>query len=845
MVNPKKVQTILCIIIVSSIAFATFFYQTADANRNNLSALGEERTGAWVDTVNIQIVASMDDALDQLEAEELHFYSGSSTDPVLYQRIQSNPDLVSYQSIGNYFELMFNPAGLFFSGTGKLNPFNVPEIREAMNWLIDRRYIVQQIYGGLAATKFFCISTSFPDYARYHETVQTLEAYYTYDPARANAVISTEMANLGAIRVNGKWHYNGDPVTLIFIIRVEDERTQVGDYIADQLESIGFAVERQYMTSAEASQLWLQSNPNDGLWHMYTGGWVSTAINRDAGGNFDFFYTPRGYPSPLWQAYTPSPEFNATAEKLANSDFDNMAERDQLFNDALEMSMLDSVHIWLIDQTSFNPRQAETTASYDLAGGFLNSDLWPYTVRFIDQEGGVINIGQQDNLVEPWNPLAGSNWIYDHFAQRATRDKGVVSDTNTGLARPQRIESAEIYAEDGLVLNKTLDWVSLAFSPTIEVPDDAWVDWDATNQVWITAAEKYPQTQTAAIKSVVHYPADLFTTIIWHDGSILSVADFVMAMIMPFDIAKESSPIYDESQVGHLENFLQNFKGYRIISTDPLIIEYYTDAYRLDAELNVYPLWPNYGFGDGAWHNMALGYLADANQALAFSKDKADYLGIEWMDFISGISISTLEGYLDQASTMNYIPYANTLGAYITTGEATTRWANLQAWYIMHGHFWLGTGPFYLDTVSHESGHLRLQRFLDFPDPAGKWDHFSHDASPASLEMNYDTGAPGSAFNVVGTNFPINSVASIHINYQYIGNIFTGEAGTFTFTLTTDSQTDEGYYIVTVSVNPTASTMLQLDAFEPVRPLEGDHESFQIPDDIAITDFIYLPLIER
>lgn len=840
--NPKKVQTILSLTTVFSIAFVVFF---SHANRSSLSAPDAERTGAWADTINISTVSSNEEAIDQLEAGILNMYTGGLTDPALCQRVRSNPDLVSYQSVGNYTELMFNPAGPVFSGTGKLNPFNVPEIREAMNWLIDRSYIVQQIYGGLAASKFFCMTTQFPDYARYHETVQTLEAYYAYDPAQANAVISAEMANLGATLMNGKWYYNEEPVILIFIIRVEDERTQIGDYIADQLESIGFTVDRQYKTGAEASQLWLYSDPNDGLWHLYTGGWVSTVISRDAGGNFDFFYTPRGLPFPTWQAYTPSPEFDATAEKLANHTFANMAERDQLFTDALEMSMLDSSHVWLVDERLFHPRRTEVTAAYSMAGGLWGSDLLPYTVRFIGQEGGVIDIGQTYNLVDPWNPLTDSSMIYDLFSLRATQDEGVVSDPINGLAWPQRIESGEIYAGVGLVITKTLDWVTLTFSPTIEVPDDAWVDWDAANQIWITAADKYTQTQTARIKSVVTYPADMFTTITWHDGSALSVADFVMAMIMPFDIAKEESAIYDESRADDLQAFLGSFKGYRITSTNPLVIEYYTDAYMLDAELSVRPLWPNYGTGEGAWHNMAVGYLADANQALAFSADKADKLGIEWMDFISYPSTAILKGYLDQAQNTNFIPYANALGAYITSGEAITRWANLQAWHAAQGHFWLGTGPFYLDDVSHNDGTLTLQRYEAFPDPAGKWDHFSHDASPANLEMNYDTGAPGSAFNVVGTNFPINSVASVHVNYQSISNAFTGETGTFTFTLTTDPQTDEGYYIVIVSVNPTASTMFQLDALEPVRPLEGDHESYQIPDGIAITDFIYLPLIER
>lgn len=63
----------------------------------------------------------------------------------------------------------------------------------------------------------------------------------------------------------------------------------------------------KFKTGAEAAVLWVQSDPFEGLWHLYTAGWISNSVNRDQAGNSDFYYTPRGYPIPLWQAYTPSP----------------------------------------------------------------------------------------------------------------------------------------------------------------------------------------------------------------------------------------------------------------------------------------------------------------------------------------------------------------------------------------------------------------------------------------------------------------------------------------------------------------------------------------------------------
>jgi peptide/nickel transport system substrate-binding protein len=62
-----------------------------------------------------------------------------------------------------------------------------------------------------------------------------------------------------------------------------------------------------YKTAAEASPIWMRGDPAEGQWHVYTGGWIATVISRDEADNFDYFYTPRGRPEPLWQAYKPSP----------------------------------------------------------------------------------------------------------------------------------------------------------------------------------------------------------------------------------------------------------------------------------------------------------------------------------------------------------------------------------------------------------------------------------------------------------------------------------------------------------------------------------------------------------
>ncbi len=689
--------------------------------------------GAAISEVVIVEEPSAAAAVSRLEAEDIDIYAYSVSEAEVFNTVQNSPNLKYSQSFGSYNDLTFNPVGPVFEN-GSLNPFAVPAVRSAMNKLVDRNYIVQEIFNGLAVPKYFPINGAFPDYARLVDVARPLELQYAPNAEDAEATIAAEMEALGAELVDGKWQYEGNPVTLIFLIRTEDERREIGDYISNLLEDIGFTVTRDYRTSAEASPVWAQGDPAEGQWHLYTGGWVTTAISRDQGSNFDFFYTDRGLGSPLWQAYTPTVEFDAVAQKLANNEFETLDERTALFAEALDLALQDSVRLWLVDRLSFSPYRSNIAVASDLAGGIYGSWLWAHTLKAEGDTDGSVTIAMPAILNDPWNPINGSNFIYDTMLIRATGDQDVFPDPFTGLFWPQRIESAEVVIKEGLPVVKTLDWVDLQFAAEITVPDDAWVDWDATEQRFITASEKYTETMTANRKSTVTYPADLFD-LTWHDGSQISMADIILGMILTFDQSKEASPIYDAATVPGFEAFMDAFRGFKIVQTDPLVIEFYSDAYFLDAEWNVVGFFP-YGLrGPTPWHTVAMGIMAQQNGELAFSADKAEELGVEWMSYIAGPSLEILAKYVDQAAGEGFVPYAAALSEYVGEDEVASRWQNLSDWYAEKGHFWVGSGPFYLEEAFPVEGTVQLRRNESYPDAADKWERFE---TPMIAEVELD-----------------------------------------------------------------------------------------------------------
>jgi len=720
----------------------------------------ERTTGPFLDEVLITSEPDSAATIQNLSDGGLDIYAFGLADSALYAEVLADPDLAVAESRGIYYELTFNPVGPTFPETGKLNPFSVPEFREAMHWLVDRDYIAEEICGGLAVPRYTCLDDGFVDAnQRYPDLMADVKAKYTHNPARAEVVIAEEMGKLGAVLESGKWTYNGEPVKLIGLIRTEDERKDIGDYFADLLEGLGFTVTGQYGTTDDLSPIWRYADPALGRWHFYTAGWVNNAIPRDDSSNFGAFYTNLwSYVGPLSEAYVNDSDFYEAAERLWNCDYTSMEERAELFKVCLAMSMEDNVRMFLITKKHFTPMQGDVRVATDLVGGVsggfslrgsgapgasgvidrdtYGSWTWALTAHFVDDNGepivgGALRAAMPDVLTDPWNPVAGSAWVYDTFAIRATSGRGLQPDPRDGLRWPGCIERAEVYVQEGVPVEVTHDWVTLQPIPEIVVPPDAWVDWDATQQRFITVAERFPEGTTALVKSVVYYPKDIFAVPL-HDGSMLSMGDFILHAVLRFDRAKEASPIYDESTVADFSTFIERFKGVKFIIDDPdygLIIETYSDPWQIDAELCVPTWFPGYDqnpadpyeYSSGGWHTTALGIMAEEDGVLAFSQDKANALSVEWMSFIDGPSLPILKSYLDEAKATDYIPYGPTMGQYVTPAEAAERWSNLERWYSDKGHFWVGSGPFYLESANTAEKVIHLKRFEKYPDPMDKW----------------------------------------------------------------------------------------------------------------------------
>ncbi|WP_435103720.1 ABC transporter substrate-binding protein [Arhodomonas sp. AD133] len=678
-----------------------------------------QRRGALVDRVVFTEESNPGKVVGQIETGARHVLAQGITNAVIHRQLLNARQVTFAVSYGSSAELTLNPAGPALAD-GSLNPFGVPAIREALNWLVDRQYIASELYGGLAEPRYLPLSTAFPDYARLAATARKLELAYSYQPERARRIITREMNALGARLRDGRWHYDGEPVRLKLLIRTEDARRQVGDYVANRLEAVDFAVDRLYRTADQAAPIWLASDPAAGKWHLYTGGWVSTVINRDQAQNFADFYTPRGRPSPLWQAYEPSDELDEIAQRLERRDYDSSAQRRELMIRALTLAMENSVRVWLVDQLNLWPHAANVELAVDLAGGVAGSRLWPYTLRFTDRVGGEVIVSSPSVLTDPWNPVAGTNWLYDQMMIRALQDAAVLPDPFTGLYWPQRLAGAEVTIVEDTPVQRTHDWLTLDRQAEITVPPDTWIAWDAGAGRFVTVGERYPEGLTARTRTRLRFEQGYLDRR-WHDGTRMSLADMVLPWILEFARADEASALIDRSHVPTHETFREHFRGWRIVSREPLVVDVYSDQIYPDAETIVAARTPVVL----PWHVLALGIRAETSGELAFSSDKADRRSVPWLSLVSGPSLPVLDRHREGALADGYVPFRRTLAEYVGESAPARRYRALGEWRAERDHYWVGDGPFYLESVHPVAGTLVLARFPDFPDRSDKWLRFT------------------------------------------------------------------------------------------------------------------------
>jgi len=671
--------------------------------------------GAYLDSIVFFEQPSTSTALSQVSAgTEMQLYAYNLRTLAEKQAAASDPNVRSVRTTGNVIDLFVNPVP-HGAGVSGFNPFQLQEVRHALNWLVDRDAIIEQVYGGYAVPFISPFHPVQPEYAREAGFFRSLDAANDYDPvaARQAAFVALSAVPDMSFGADGRWYYQGVPLTIRFVIRVEDSRRAVGDYIADRLEALGLTVVRDYRTAASAFSTVYFGPPDTGAWHLYTEGFAFTTLVAWQDDWIAGFYTAFSGET-IWQLYSPPAALQTAADTLLNGQYTNYEERQSLIRDASRLAVEDGVRVWLAaEQAVFVHNAAVTGYVYDLMGGPW-STLAVRTARYTT-EGGVLRVGTPVHFNSPWNPVRGFGWLYDLVQQRAFSDPGMGLHPHTGLQLPIRARPTVTTAGP---------------SGGLEVPSDALV-WD------VAGASYVPVGPNVLAKTKVTFDFTLGT---WQHGVPASLDD-VWVLISHFfrrqtgDVVNPLSGIaFPAGDLGLMDRraasdevkaFLAAFKGARQIDVDTL--EVYVDRWHIDpnavaAFADVFPTVP--------WEVQEIMAKTVLDGESSYHSSTAANTGRVALDLTKGASLPLLAADLVSLRGATFVPSG--FGGLITSAEATTRWAALEGFSrtattvidpgYVGGHFYVSNGPFFLSTVDVANRQTVMSRFGAYPLPADRWD---------------------------------------------------------------------------------------------------------------------------
>ena len=396
------------------------------------NAVESNEKGAYTD--NIRFIQYLDGntALQEIKNGNLDtYYFRIPLEKV--SSISNDTSLKIYEKNAGSFGFLLNPAPS--NGSNVLNPFQFKEIRFAINYLINREFVVDEILNGYGSVQIDPFGISSPEY---EAIIPILESYnFKYNPNLAKETIDKVLSANGAIKLEGKWTYKGAPILIKFMIRSDDlPRKLMGEILANQLDNIGFTVQRNYGDLNKANLVVYGTDPQELSWQIYTEGFGGTsAFVRYNPVIAAQMYSPYFGKMPGWA----NPSFwnyqNSTLDKLTQSieysNFTSQEERNELLRQAVSSGIQESVRIFAAQNIDPYVASSSIKGLINDFGAGISTSKSLINARS-DKNASTINIGVKQIYQGAWNGVGGCNDIYCTNIQSLVTDPSASRNPYTG-----------------------------------------------------------------------------------------------------------------------------------------------------------------------------------------------------------------------------------------------------------------------------------------------------------------------------------------------------------------------------------------------------------------------------
>ena len=716
---------------------------------SNINAQTEKK-GAFVDQVNFIRYLDQNLALQDLKSHKIDTYFFSIPLEVVSD-VQNDPSVKLYETTGGFMDLLLNPAPAR-SNTGDFNPFSIRQVRFAMNYLIDRDFVVNEILKGHGTTLLDPFGVYSPEYPNVIDMVQSFG--FRHSPEMAQQMIAEALTNAGAIKDNGsgKWMYNGRPVTVKILIRQDISYSKsAGEAVASALENLGFNVMRDYGDLNKANTIIYGSDPQDLKWNIYPELWQSSGFAKYSPGTTAQMYAP-------WSAQMPgnqNPSFwnykNATldsiTQRISFGNFSSQNERNNFLRSAIKDGMQESVRVFVASTLDQYVASKQMVGLINDFGAGIPGRLSLINGRLADNRS-TINVGMKEIYVGAWNSIAGFKDRYSTIEAADIGDPATFVNPYTGEVTPVRTP-----------------WISIETNgPHGKIPiSNKTLIWNPTGQIWSEAVNNTVSTATSKVTYDLKYSK-------WHNGIMMDKSDLLYSYYFGHEWGTNTGPgdkTVDSEYTSQAAQAIKYDKGIRFLSNDK--VESYIDFWHFD----------NKEIGGAAavwagepWEITAASERLVTSGKFAFSRTDSTSKGVDWLSLIIPSHANAIKDELQKMKAENYIP--NALRDIVTTEEAKKRYDASINWIAHHNNAIIGNGPFYLDSYNPSGGAVILRAFRDpsYPFPLGYWAKYEH---PKLASIGNTNDIPrfiriGQPFNLpVQVNVDGNPSNNATVNY-YLSN---------------------------------------------------------------------------
>ncbi len=609
--------------------------------------------------------------------------------------VSHDPKLKIYEKNAGSFGFLLNPAPSKDSNI--LNPFQFKQIRFAINYLINRDFVVDEILHGYGNVQTDAFGISSPEY---ESLIPTLESYnFKYNPSVAQQIINKTLTSNGATNLNGKWMYKGSPISIKFMMRSDDmPRKLMGETLAKQLEKLGFTVERNYGDLNKANLVVYGSDPKDLAWQIYTEAFGGTSAfvryNPDVTAQMyaPYYGKMPGWANPSFWNYQNGTLDNIT-QRIAFSNFSSENERNQLLGRAEELGIQEAVRIFVAQNVDPYVASSSIKGLINDFGAGITSRISLINAR-TENNTNTINVGVKEIYQGAWNNVAGCADVYCTNILSLISDPATFRNPYTGEVIPER--------------NKWTNITTMGPENRFKVDQDA-IAWNTLKQKWVEVGEN---TSKSKVAFKVIYSN-------WQNGQPMNKADLLYSLYFPYEWSSKSSPddqTFDPEYSTQAQVGLKYLRGAKFLNDSSFVS--FVDYWHFDPKeiADFASVWAS-----SPWEiNAAIERLVK-NGIYAYSRSEATVKNIDWLSLIIPSHAEAIKNELVKMKTEGFIPAP--LQGIVTINDAIKRYDASIKWITENRNAVIGNGPFEITNYNPTGRVISLKASSDssYPYDKGYW----------------------------------------------------------------------------------------------------------------------------